>query len=82
MTEPHIFNSTFEAVVRRHLPARSRDLPLTADIDLADLGVDSLALVQLLGAIEDEFDTVIPDRALADGSVATPAGLWRAATGM
>jgi acyl carrier protein len=52
-----------EGVVRRHLDVAGRTIePPTRFVD--DLGVDSLALVELTLALEEEFDIDIEDDAV------------------
>jgi acyl carrier protein len=66
----------FESVVRRYVPLLSVDAALTSDLRLADHGLDSLGTVDLLVAIEDEFDIVFPDDQLAATAFETPEALW------
>ena len=48
---------------------------LEADKPLADYGLDSLALAELLFTIEEEFDVVFPDRPENIDTLAGLAGL-------
>lgn len=41
-------------------------LPITPETTLAELGADSLDTVELVTAIEEEFDVSIDDEAIAD----------------
>lgn len=50
------------ALVRALLAKRSIDRPVGRDEDLADAGLSSLDLVNLMLAVEGEFDLKIPDR--------------------
>jgi acyl carrier protein len=45
---------------------------------LRDLGLDSMREVELLFALEDEFDVVFPDDQLIDGTFETAGSLWAA----
>jgi acyl carrier protein len=47
-------------LVRQILGASAASRPLPADVSLSDLGMSSLKMVNLMLAIEAEFDTVIP----------------------
>ena len=49
---------------------------LHADERLRDLGLDSMHAVELLFAVEDEYDVVIADEDLTDETFATPHSLW------
>ncbi len=52
------------------------DHPITAESSLRDLGLDSMQAVELLFAIEDEFDIVLPEELLTDRTFATAGSLW------
>ncbi len=43
----------------------------------ADLGIDSLAHLGLLVAVEEQYGIEIDPDVLMDPALATPAGLWR-----
>jgi len=76
MTTSAEWAAGFEAVLRKHLPRLSADAELTGDLVLADHGLNSLATVNLLVAIEDEFDVMFPDELLAATTFTTPDALW------
>ncbi len=38
---------------------------ITTDTKIASLGIDSVAMMEIVGCIEDELDIVIPDEKLA-----------------
>lgn len=68
---------TFEETLRVYLTFLPPELPITADLNLVDHGLDSLATVGLLLELEDAFEVTIPDELLDDADTfATPAGLW------
>ncbi|MEU2954601.1 phosphopantetheine-binding protein [Streptomyces xanthochromogenes] len=50
-----------QTVIRNQAPELPEGRPLTADDKLLDLGIDSLALVELIINIEESFVIVIPD---------------------
>jgi acyl carrier protein len=52
------------------------DRPVTPDSSLRDLGLDSMESVQLLFAIEDEYDVVVPEEQLTGSTFATAGSLW------
>ena len=66
----------FEEFVRGHLPGLRDDEPLTAELVLADHGLDSLRRVSLLVALEDGFGITFPDELLAGNTFDTTGSLW------
>lgn len=53
------------AIIYEHIGEES--VSITEDtVLIADLGLNSLDLVNLAGIVEDEFDIEIPDRAIKD----------------
>jgi len=68
----------FEMTVRGFLPYLSADEALDRDVELRDLGLDSLATVELLAALEDRFQVRFRDEALSLDTFRTPAVLWEA----
>ncbi|WP_431936233.1 phosphopantetheine-binding protein [Micromonospora sp. RP3T] len=72
----------FESKLRALLPRVALDEPLRPDLNLPDAGLDSLATVNLLIDLEDEYDIRFPDEMLQASTVATPAGLWAAVTAL
>ncbi|WP_371476513.1 acyl carrier protein [Kitasatospora sp. NBC_00315] len=65
----------FETTVRPFLPYLPDDEPLEADAELRDLGLDSLATVELLAVLEDRFQVRFRDDALSLENFRTPAVL-------
>lgn len=54
---------TFADILRRLQPGE--DFPeLTPETTMEELGIDSVATMEILGYLEDEFDVVIPDEVL------------------
>jgi acyl carrier protein len=66
----------FETLVRGHLPLLGSERELGPDLNLIDCGLDSLAVVNLLLALEEEFDVSVPDELLTVTTFATPKDLW------
>ena len=52
------------ALVRKILAKRSIDRPVGRDEDLTEAGLSSLDMVNLMLAVEGEFNVKIPDRAM------------------
>lgn len=48
-------------VLREHMPEAPAEGALDPEASLVDLGIDSLRLVELIIALEDSFEIVIPD---------------------
>jgi diaminopimelate decarboxylase len=71
------WNALFEQTLREHLPLLAAEDPITADLALADHGLDSLATVNLLVRLEDEYEVMIPDESLTATTFASPTRLWR-----
>jgi acyl carrier protein len=76
------WESEFEAILRPHLILLDRDAELAADLELREAGIDSLALIELLIAIEDGYGVVFPDELLNRQTFQTPASLWRVVSGL
>jgi acyl carrier protein len=72
-----MWDSQFEVLLRRFLPYLSAQEPLEADAPLRDLGLDSLATVELLASLESSYRVRFADEALSLETFATPAILWR-----
>lgn len=69
--------SKLQEILRSHLPyADSGDL--AESDDLASLGLDSVGMVRLLGALEESYDVELPDEILNEETFATAGSLWRA----
>jgi len=68
----------FDALLRRHCRLVAPGSPIDPDALLATLGVDSLEVVEMIVAIEDEFDLAIPQEMLTPEVFATPATIWQA----
>ncbi|WP_395575247.1 phosphopantetheine-binding protein [Streptomyces sp. BK79] len=77
-----MWDEKFEAIVRRHLPFLGHDEELTASTALRDLGLDSLATVELLSDLEHAYDLRFVDEALTLSTFATPERLWLTLRGL
>lgn len=72
------WDSSFESTLRASLPALPPGERLPADAALAELGLDSLNMIGLVGALEDAYDVEFPADRLTLDSFATPQTLWLA----
>ncbi|MDT0345435.1 phosphopantetheine-binding protein [Streptomyces litchfieldiae] len=70
------WSTQFEKIVRAHLPALTDGTGLEPTAKLFDLGLNSLGMIALLVALEDEFDVTFPEADLGAETFATPAMLW------
>ncbi len=68
----------FETVLRARLPLLSPDEPLPPDVNLQNLGLDSLDTVQLMGDLESEFSIVFTDDLLTAATFSSAGKLWAA----
>jgi len=62
---------TLESVVRPHLKFLGGDDPLDPEQDLGEVGLDSMASIDLLLDLEAHFGIAIPDELLTENSFAT-----------
>jgi acyl carrier protein len=77
-SDQDLFNPTFEAVMRGHLPYLGPDEEIAPDLRLREVGLDSLGMVALLVELEQAFDLQFRDDVL-DVEIFTTAGsLWKA----
>lgn len=70
-------NERFSQLLTPFLPLL-RDRPLTEDVRLRDLGLDSMQSIDLLFGIEDTFEVALSDDDLNDSTFATAGNLWNA----
>lgn len=70
------WDERYEAVLRKVLPRLTAEGDVKPESSLKAAGLDSLAMVELLVQVEQEFDVSIPDDELRPESFATPASLW------
>jgi acyl carrier protein len=77
-----MWDKHFEEILRTQLPYLSADEPLAEDSVLRDLGLDSMATVELLAALEGAYRVRFVDDALNNENFTTPAALWQTLAGM
>jgi acyl carrier protein len=80
-TQARPWNSRYEEVLRPHLPYAT-DVSLKPTDALADLGLDSLGVVQLLMDIEGAYGVAFPDEQLTADTFATVESLWQVVSGL
>lgn len=62
-------------ILRKHLKYLGADRPLAPSDDLKNLGLDSMAAIDLLLDIEDHYGVTLPDRYLTEGTFSTAEAL-------
>jgi acyl carrier protein len=68
--------SHFEDLLRTNCPSLGDGMSIEPDTHLIRTGVDSLEIVALVAALEQEFAVDIPPRRLTPAELATPASIW------
>jgi len=66
----------FDSSLRKFLPYLSGSEPVPEDTHFVDLGVDSMAIVELQEEIESAFEIVFPYEVLNRDTFKTPFTLW------
>jgi acyl carrier protein len=66
----------FAELLGTFVPQAAR--PITEDVRLRDAGLDSIHSIDLLLAIEDEYDIEFPSHLLNDATFDTAGSLWAA----
>lgn len=77
-----MWDQQFEDTLRRSLPLLSPDEELSPDLNLRDLGLDSLGIVELLTSLESGYDVRFAGDALTQETFATPSVLWKTLSGL
>ncbi|MEU3892190.1 acyl carrier protein [Streptomyces sp. NPDC029041] len=72
-----MWDQKFETLLRDRLPGLDADAPLTEDLPLAAFGLDSMATVGLIMAIEESYGTPLPDDAVQPAHFTTPGTVWK-----
>lgn len=71
-----MWDEQFELLLRKYLPFLPADAELGADLPLREFGLDSLGVVDLLIAVESDYDVRLTEDVLSLDTFATPAALW------
>ncbi|CAM5379221.1 acyl carrier protein [Streptomyces atroolivaceus] len=72
-----MWDTQFEELLRNYLPYLGAGEPLEENLPLRDVGLDSMAMVELLSSIESSYDVRFADEAMSMENFETPARLWR-----
>jgi acyl carrier protein len=73
-----MWDNRFEEVLRDYLPHLPEEERLAQGSTLRDLGLDSIAMVELLSVLEGAYKVRLADEALSTATFETPETLWRA----
>jgi acyl carrier protein len=76
MEHAYALEPQFVKLVRNHLKYLKPDAELRMDAELKPLGLDSMAAVDLLFDIEDNYGVTLPDRYLTEQTFSTTQALW------
>ncbi|CAM5401339.1 phosphopantetheine-binding protein [Streptomyces xanthochromogenes] len=68
------WDAGFEQLLTSVLPRVTA--PLDPALDLKAVGLDSMATIELLVRLEDQYDVEIPEDKLTAATFATPGALW------
>ncbi|MGC5016844.1 acyl carrier protein [Streptosporangium sp. DT93] len=77
-----MWDERFEAVVRNFLPFLPENGELRPELSLRDFGMDSIAMIDLLAALEREYRVRFASEALNIENFQTPSTVWAALSSM
>ncbi|WP_344023089.1 acyl carrier protein [Streptomyces luteireticuli] len=77
-----MWDQRFEEILRGRLPFLTPGEELAADLNLRDHGLDSLGIVELVGALEDAYEVSFRDGALTVSNFETAGILWKTLSGL
>ncbi|GGZ81469.1 phosphopantetheine-binding protein [Streptomyces echinoruber] len=80
MTVP--WDAAFERILRDALPLLPEDRALSSDTCLSDHGLDSMATIDTLLRLEQQYEVSFPDEYLTSDTFRTPGSLWAAVAGL
>ena len=69
-------------VIRRCARVIPRSVAITPDLELLELGVDSMTLVEIIARLEAELDCTFPDDLITLDLFRTPASITSAVIGL
>lgn len=75
------WDHTFERLLREKLPLLAADEPVVLDADLVGLGLDSMAMVELLTELEQAYHVRFPDESLTVATFRSPRTIWSVLSG-
>lgn len=63
-------------LVKSHLNRIEEEGSIDVNMDLYEMGLDSLGTINLLLDIEEHYEVMIPDEYLTDDALSTISSLW------
>ena len=66
----------FSAIVASHIPNAEQHFHIVDSTSLADLEMDSLTIMSMITAIEQDYGVTLPETCLAAGLDTTLGNLW------
>jgi diaminopimelate decarboxylase len=76
------WDDPFDKMLRNALPLLPADSPLEPGTRLRDLGMTSIASIDLLLRLEEHYAVSFPDKALTSETFATLGSLWGVLSGL
>lgn len=66
----------FEEIVTANCPMAEAGKPLSPDVDLVELGMDSLQIISTMLQLEEAFEVTLPEEHMTLETFTTPGHLW------
>ncbi|SEB30839.1 Acyl carrier protein [Streptomyces misionensis] len=76
------WDERFDKTLRDALPLLPADCPLEDDTRLGEHGMDSMATIETMLSLEEQYGVSFPDEALTSETFATPGSLWTVLTAL
>jgi len=71
-----MWEAQFEDIMRQYIPFLDADEALDPDASLRDLGLDSMGIIEMMGALEAAYQVRFLDDMLNLQTFATPRTVW------
>jgi acyl carrier protein len=72
------WDGKFESILRKYCASAEPAASIEPDIPFRSLGIDSIAIVDIVVASEEAFNVELPVELLTTETLATPGTLWTA----
>ncbi|MET0422597.1 MAG: acyl carrier protein [Actinoplanes sp.] len=77
-----MWDAQFEEIMRQYVPFLDADETLDPDASLRDLGLDSMGIIEMMGALEAAYQVRFLDDMLNLHTFATARTLWQSVSQM